>query len=125
MRIQSHKIFGFIWLLILLLGSCRHAMVVYPPMTPEACRTSITSRECKKALELRNADQNQTSEKHRIVQDYYFFGIYPGARVLDTAKFCPKGPKLVHQYTSFWNGVWEQLSFTVYSPQTVEIECYL
>ncbi|WP_051133793.1 Bor/Iss family lipoprotein [Leptospira fainei] len=124
MIIRGCKRFGFTWLMISLLGFCRHAMVVYPPMTPDACITSITSRDCKKALELRNSSQNQAGETHRIVHDYYFFGIYPGARVLDTAKFCPRGPKLVHQYTSFWNGVWEQLSFTIYSPQTLEIECY-
>ncbi|TGK08049.1 hypothetical protein EHO59_05805 [Leptospira semungkisensis] len=116
--------FGLFFSIFVLGESCRHAMVRYPQAPPEACRIYPSSKECKKALELRAAHQEQGGEVYKVHQTYYFFGLYPGNLVLDTATYCPEGPKSVHQYTSFWNAFWEQLTLSIYSPQTVEIECY-
>lgn len=99
-------------------------MVRYPQAPPEACRIYPTSKECKRALDIRSAQAEQGGEVHKVQHTYYFFGLYPGNLVLDTSKYCADGPRSVHQYTSFWNGFWEQLTLAIYSPQTVEIECY-
>ncbi|PJZ71610.1 hypothetical protein CH373_03100 [Leptospira perolatii] len=105
-------------------GNCRHAWVRYAQAPPESCKIYPSSRECKKALELRNSITEQKGQVHKVQQTYYLMGFYPAARVLDTANYCPEGPKVVHQYTSFSDGLYEQLSLGIYSPQTLEVECY-
>ncbi|MEI1277942.1 hypothetical protein V6Z05_06425 [Leptospira venezuelensis] len=124
---RADKVLHIFFILLLSLGfgeSCRHAMVRYPQAPPEACRIYPTSKECKRALDIRSAQAEQGGEVHKVQHTYYFFGLYPGNLVLDTSKYCADGPRSVHQYTSFWNGFWEQLTLAIYSPQTVEIECY-
>ncbi|PJZ71609.1 hypothetical protein CH373_03085 [Leptospira perolatii] len=124
-RAKILGIFGFLILVAILSEGCRHAWVRYPQLPPEACRIYPSSRECRRALDARDTNQQSSSGSvHKIKQDYYFFGLYPGIQVLDTSQYCPDGPKLVHQYTSTTNAIWEQVSLGVYSPQTVEVECY-
>ncbi|XDD52138.1 hypothetical protein AB3N59_19450 [Leptospira sp. WS92.C1] len=118
------KRFLFFFLLILVLGACRHAWVRFPQTPPLACQIYTQSSECKRAIEDRIGKQGQTGKIHNIHQKYYFFGLMPARYVVDISKYCPEGPKSAHQFTSFWDAVWEQLTFTIYSPQTLEVECY-
>ncbi|WP_167881226.1 Bor/Iss family lipoprotein [Leptospira gomenensis] len=103
---------------------CRHAWVRFPQNPPQACRIYQQSNECKRALEEQKSKQGELGKIHTIRQKYYFFGLYPKEQIVDASKFCPEGPKSAHQFTSFWDALWEQVTFTVYSPQTLELECY-
>ncbi|TGL49150.1 hypothetical protein EHQ61_11825 [Leptospira wolffii] len=121
---KSISSIGILLSVLLLQTSCRHAMVRYPQALPDACKAYPNSKECKRALDIQASNQGEKGETYKIPHTYYFFGLYPGNIVVDAGRYCPSGPKSVHQYTSFWDGLWEQLTLAIYSPQTVEIECY-
>lgn len=84
----------------------------------------INSKECKLAQEERASKKDQPGKVHLVSQTYYLFGLYPSEIVVNLRKYCPEGTKTVHQFKSFWDGVLEQLTLTIYSPNTLEIECY-
>lgn len=109
---------------VFLLEECRHAWVRFPPSQPAACQTYQNSPECRRAMEEKRAKKGEQGKIHTIHQKYYFFGLLPTERVVDVTKYCPEGPRSAHQFTSFWDALWEQLTFTIYSPQTLEVECY-
>ncbi|TGL63532.1 Bor/Iss family lipoprotein [Leptospira sarikeiensis] len=105
--------------------SCRHAWVNYPQRVPEPCRLYQGSKECKLALEERASKPSHgNGEIHTVPQTYYLFGLYPSEIVVNLEKYCPAGPKSAHQFQSFSDAFWEQITLLLYSPRTLEIECY-
>lgn len=108
----------------LCLYSCRHAIVRYPQPVPQVCEKSPDSKECKRSLEIQAEKASQKGPVHTIRQNYYVFGLFPRDMVLDTSKYCSAGTKSVHQFYTFSDALFEQLSLLIYSPQTVEVECY-
>nr|WP_246052722.1 Bor family protein [Leptospira semungkisensis] len=114
----------YLFACVCILSNCRHAWVNYPQRTPEPCRLYQDSKECRLAMEERNGKKSQQGEVHSISQKYYLFGLYPSDIIVNVAKYCPAGPKSAHQFQSFWDGFWEQVTLTIYSPRTLEIECY-
>ncbi len=115
---------------ILILGAalfltegCRHAYVRYGELPPAVCVNYPESMDCARARKRQTELQNTPGERHIIKQNYYLFGYYPRNVVLDVRQYCPGGPRSIHRYTGMMDGFLEQLTFTIYSPQTVEIEC--
>lgn len=106
------------------LGSCRHATVRYPQPAPQVCEKTPDSKDCKRGLELQAEKAAVKGPVHTIKQNYYLFGLFPRNVVLDLSKYCSAGTKSVHQFYSVRDAVLEQLSLTIYSPQTIEVECY-
>lgn len=122
---NSKLIFSVLFLFAALpLGDCRHAWVRFPQNPPAACQVFQQSNECKRALEAQKVKQNEPGKIHVIPQKYFLFGLLPKEQIVDVSKYCPEGPRSAHQFTSFWDAVWEQLTLTIYSPQTLEVECY-
>ncbi|MCH1913685.1 Bor family protein [Leptospira noguchii] len=123
LKIKNYKILIF-FLAVLFLTECRHAWVRFPQTTPEACQTNQYSNECKRVMEEKRTKREEPGKIYTIHQKYFFFGLLPTEQVVEITKYCPQGPRSAHQFTSFWDAVWEQLTLTIYSPQTLEVECY-
>ncbi|MBM9575949.1 hypothetical protein JWG45_02175 [Leptospira sp. 201903070] len=86
---------------------CQHARVELSPIVNQ-----------KKAAE---------SKKERILlkQNYYLMGLLPRKIEYEEANICPeRGIKEIHQYSSFMNIVFEQMTLGIYSPRSLEIFCY-
>lgn len=67
------------------------------------------------------------SKRERILlkQNYYLMGLLPRQIEYEESKVCPeKGIKEVHQYSSFTNVLFEQMTLGIYSPRSLEIFCY-
>lgn len=111
-------------LLFACLGSCRHAHVRFSQPAPQICEKNPASKDCKQGLELQAAKAAVTGPVHTIKQNYYLFGLLPRNVVLDLSKYCSAGTKSVHQFYTVRDALLEQLSLTIYSPQTIEVECY-
>ncbi|TGK08162.1 hypothetical protein EHO58_06060 [Leptospira selangorensis] len=125
-RKKLYAVKRYITILLILCFSvgCRHAWVNYPQKVPEPCRLYQGSKECKLALEERSNHTTQAGQTHSLNQTYYLFGLYPSEIVVNLEKYCPHGPKSAHQFQSFSDAFWEQITLLIYSPRTLEIECY-
>lgn len=122
-NIKNYKILIFI-ISVIFLVECRHAWVRFPQTIPEVCQINQYSNECKRIMEEKRTKREMPGKIHTIRQNYYFFGLLPKEQIVEISKYCPEGPRSAHQFTSFWDAVWEQLTLTIYSPQTLEVECY-
>ncbi|WP_165780225.1 Bor/Iss family lipoprotein [Leptospira saintgironsiae] len=123
-KLYAVKIYITILLTICFSIGCRHAWISYPQKVPEPCRLYQGSKECKLAMEERANHTSQNGPVHSINQTYYLFGLYPSEIVVNLEKYCPSGPKSAHQFQSFADAFWEQITLLIYSPRTLEIECY-
>ncbi|EQA61721.1 Bor/Iss family lipoprotein [Leptospira alexanderi] len=124
LKTKSYKLLVCV-LFVLFLGECRHAWVRFPQNLPRACQGYQNSSECKRMMEEKRIRKEEAGKIHTIHQRYYFFGLLPTEQIVDVTKYCPEGgPRSAHQFTSFWDALWEQLTLTIYSPQTLEVECY-
>ncbi|MCR1795418.1 Bor family protein [Leptospira sp. id769339] len=116
LNILTMILFGF---------NCRHAWVTYPAIPPEPCLAYAESSECKTALDQRKKNtKGKVGETFSMKDHYYLMGLLPNEKVVNLASLCPQGPKSVHQFMTFWDVVLEQSTLGIYSPQTLEVECY-
>ncbi len=112
-------------ILFLPIFGCRHAWVSYAPIPPEPCLAYAESSDCKNAWDYRKKNtKGKIGESFNMKDSYYLMGLFPSEKVLNLASLCPQGPKSVHQYMTFWDVFLEQSTLGIYSPQTLEVECY-
>ena len=109
--------------------SCQHARVRLGSPEPRECRLGLLPRrKCDEIMNARKekvAKSPETLEKHVIEQEYYLMGLYPDEKVYKAEDFCPgKAIYEVYQYSTFMDGLYEQLTLGIYSPRTLEVTCY-
>ncbi|TGK15410.1 Bor/Iss family lipoprotein [Leptospira stimsonii] len=86
---------------------CQHARVEVSPIAEQKKKTE--------------------SKKERILlkQNYYLMGLFPRKIEYEESSLCPeRGIKEIHQYSSFMNVLFEQMTLGIYSPRSLEIYCY-
>lgn len=112
--------------IVALASQCRHAHVRFDPPLPAVCSKSPTSPDCERAKKTQDSARQSSTKgtMHVVHQDFLLFGLYPRRQIIDLSKYCPSGAKSLHQYVSLEDGLLEQLTLTIYSPRTLEIECY-
>ncbi|RHX91827.1 hypothetical protein DLM75_00845 [Leptospira stimsonii] len=74
-----------------------------------------------------NQKKKTESKRERILlkQNYYLMGLLPRKIEYEEASVCPeRGIKEIHQYSSFSNIIYEQLTLGIYSPRSLEIFCH-
>lgn len=81
-------------------------------------------KKCKQALEERERLSAEPSQMHVIPQAYYYWGLSPKNYPIDTTAYCPNGIKEAHQYSTFFDSLYEQLTVGIYSPRTLILICY-
>ncbi|TGK32702.1 hypothetical protein EHQ12_12225 [Leptospira gomenensis] len=92
------------------LWNCQHARVELAP--------TVKTKKTKEGSET----QGKTIT---FKQDYYLMGLFPRKIQYDESSLCPsRGIKEIHQYSTLWNGVCEQLTLGIYSPRSIEISCH-
>jgi hypothetical protein len=110
------------WLASVLLGlattHCQHARVVLPDRRAPVLAAA-------QAATAGSAPGRASSESRVLIgHSYYLFGLFPRSVALEEREVCP-GARIgsIHQYSSWSDGLLEQLSLGIYSPRTVEIVC--
>ncbi|RHX82031.1 hypothetical protein DLM76_07610 [Leptospira yasudae] len=99
---------GIIILLCLQTSFCQHARVEVAPIAAKQAKTKEINRETI-----------------LLKQNYYLMGLLPRKLEYSEAQYCPeRGIKEVHQYSSFTNILFEQITIGIYSPRSLEIVCH-
>lgn len=108
---------------------CQHARIVIPATNdqPGNNKNGKNVRSGGVILAKAPAAGTRLEESHVTVElshTYFLMGLLPRNVVIEEGVVCP-GARVhsMHQYTSFRDGVLEQLSLGIYSPRTVEIVC--
>ncbi|WP_046691468.1 Bor/Iss family lipoprotein [Leptospira santarosai] len=104
--------------------NCQHVRVRFSQETPESCKTSNQKKECKIALETRAKKESAPKQTFTISQNFYFWGLKPANYAIDGITYCPHGVYEAYQYTSFRNGLYEQLTLGIFSPRTLILTCH-
>ncbi|TGL78146.1 Bor/Iss family lipoprotein [Leptospira yasudae] len=100
--------YGIIILLLTQIVWCQHARVEVAPIAAKQAKTKETNRETI-----------------LLKQNYYLMGLLPRKLEYSEAQYCPeRGIKEVHQYSSFANILFEQITIGIYSPRSLEIVCH-
>ncbi|WP_254055542.1 Bor family protein [Leptospira mayottensis] len=110
--------------LLTVFWNCQHARVRFPQETPEPCKLSNQKKECKIALEARIKMESTPKQTFTISQNFYFWGLKPSNYAIDGTAYCPHGVYEAYQFTSFWNGLYEQLTLGFFSPRTLVLTCH-
>lgn len=84
-------------------AACQHARAAAPPSA------AVDAADTPRVVQLHHA--------------YYLFGLLPRNIELVAEDLCPAGIRGLDQYTSFTDGLFEQLTLGIYSPRTVEVTC--
>ncbi|PJZ69117.1 hypothetical protein CH373_11635 [Leptospira perolatii] len=93
----------------LFFASCQHARLKLAPVQE---KTKV-------------ADAKENPPEINIKQRYYLFGLYPRNMEYSEKELCPaRGIKEIHQYSTFWDLTFEQLTIGIYSPRSLSIQCY-
>ncbi|WP_165783443.1 Bor/Iss family lipoprotein [Leptospira ellisii] len=130
MSISNDKFFHKIALLAILLmifgtfSACQHARVRFPQNPPKSCLNPANQKQCKTAMEERERLNSQPSPVHTIPQPFYFWGMNPKNYPVEAASYCPNGVREAHQYSTFFDSLYEQLTLGIYSPRTLDLVCY-
>lgn len=96
--------------MIINLWNCQHARVELAPTV-----------KAKKTKEVGETKGRTVTFK----QNYFLMGLLPRKIEYDESSLCPaRGIKEIHQYSTLWNGVCEQLTLGIYSPRSIEISCH-
>lgn len=109
------------WSLVafLFVGACQHARVELAPalVSPGQRRPAPSTAETGRAVR----EQNRLVLKQR----YFAWGLLPRERTYSEEELCPsRGIKVIHQFHTAGDILAEQLTLGVYSPRTLEIQCY-
>ncbi|PJZ59344.1 hypothetical protein CH367_01755 [Leptospira barantonii] len=83
-----------------------------------------TQKQCKNALDDRERLNAEPSQMHVIPQSFYFWGMSPKNYAINGSTYCPNGIKEAHQYSTFFDSLYEQLTLGIYSPRTLNLICY-
>ncbi|WP_425460674.1 Bor/Iss family lipoprotein [Leptospira gomenensis] len=105
-------------------AACQHARVRFPQDPPKSCLIAANQKQCKAAMEERERLNAQPSPVHTIPQAFYFWGMSPKNYPVETSSYCANGVREVHQYSTFFDSLYEQLTLGIYSPRTLELVCY-
>lgn len=102
----------FIIILVLVLeflANCQHSRY-----RADGC---ITCRDSPKAL--------VPDKSIKMPLEVFFWGLYPSRLEYNSTDFCKKSEvKEIHEYTSLMNGLYENLTFGIYTPRTLTVSCY-
>ncbi|EMJ93134.1 Bor/Iss family lipoprotein [Leptospira alstonii] len=104
--------------------NCQHVRVRFAQEKPEPCKISEQKKECKTALEQRTKNQSLPKQQFTIAQNFYFWGLKPANYTIDGLTYCPAGVYEAYQYSTFLNGLYEQLTLGIYTPRTLILTCY-
>lgn len=97
---------------------CQHARVQLAPQQT-GCPDSVPADVSGCVLE---AVTSKGSEK-QLVQVFYLWGLYPRQIEYDGKELCPTGITEVHQFATFTDGLWTNLSLGIYTPRTLRVIC--
>jgi hypothetical protein len=100
---------------------CQHARVAIP--VPSGAHEGTGTPAAKRLPAAERETSPAQSGTIRLSHGYFLFGLYPRNVELSETELCPGGIAAVDQYTSFRDGLFEQLTLGVYSPRTVEVRC--
>ncbi|RHX95943.1 hypothetical protein DLM76_02980 [Leptospira yasudae] len=104
--------------------ACQHTRVRFPQDPPKSCLNPSAQRQCRAALEDRERLNAEPSQMHVIPQSFYFWGMSPKNYPVNAVSYCPNGVKEAHQYSTFFDALYEQLTLGIYSPRTLDLICY-
>ncbi|MDI7207844.1 hypothetical protein QMN03_13240 [Leptospira santarosai] len=121
---KTFRKFLFVVFLFTALWNCQHVRVRFSQEIPEPCKTSNQKKECKIALETRAKKESAPKQTFTISQNFYFWGLKPANYAIDGITYCPHGVYEAYQYTSFRNGLYEQLTLGIFSPRTLILTCH-
>ncbi|MGJ4752537.1 Bor/Iss family lipoprotein [Leptospira kmetyi] len=114
----------FLFSILNAFAACQNVRVRFPQEPPKSCSNPATQRQCKNALEDRERLNAEPSQMHVIPQSFYFWGMRPKNYPINASAYCPNGVKKAHQYSTFFDSLYEQLTLGVYSPRTLNLICY-
>ncbi|WCL49407.1 Bor/Iss family lipoprotein [Leptospira sp. GIMC2001] len=113
---------------ILFLFHCQHARVRILPNLPESCipfEQKEKDTKCINSLAKLEEEQKKAETQEILIpQKYYFWGLRPENYEINAEEQCPKGIIEVHQFSSFMDGFYEQITIGIYSPRTLQLLCY-
>lgn len=118
----------FLSLLVAIISfQCQHARIRVAPPVPEECKPWEDKKEeevCKNKWDelIQKRDSIPVVEKE-FEHEYYYWGLKPGDIGVRLDKECPKGVAEIHQYSTFKQGLYEQVTVGFYSPRTLRLVC--
>ncbi len=108
--------------------SCQHARIRISPPIPAECKPWAemqSSPECqaKREVQWKSLEEIPTTVKE-YDQIYYYWGLKPNEISLRLDEECPQGVYEIHQFSTFQNALYEQLTLGFYSPRTLRLTCF-
>jgi hypothetical protein len=126
---QSFRLMKIVLLLLLTImisSSCRHARITLDPPLPKECLVDRVSQKiCEE--EKRQAQSRRTASqgsKHEISHAFYWWGFTPKKIEVDTTNMCPLGVKEIHEYATWKDGLFSEVTLGIYMPRTTVVTCY-
>nr|WP_244939972.1 Bor family protein [Leptospira adleri] len=127
MSISNKNILIKIFIILLISSGasfCQHVRVRFNQDPPKDCMSLKADKKCRQALEERERLNAEPSQMYVIPQAYYYWGLSPKNYPIDTTAYCSNGVKEAHQYSTFFDSLYEQLTIGIYSPRTLVLICY-
>ncbi len=110
------------------LSSCQHVRVQTAWEIPASCTmaNALAGEKCKQDLEeqKRTILASNRITTHVIQQSFYLMGLYPLEQRIQLHDYCPGETLLeAYQYSTWKQGLFEQLTLGIWSPRTLIIKC--
>lgn len=109
---------------------CRHARIILPPPTPDSCLDANSPRaimrcESDKARQNTQIESNKANRKSQIFEHkFMYWGLKPKRIEYNAANVCPDGVYEVHEYSTWKDGLFAEITFGIYMPRHIKITCY-
>ena len=130
MKRQSFSKFLIVVAAVFLGFNCRHARVTLPPPLPSVCigattSSQIISCESAKARQKTTLEQNSSKRETKVfTHKYMFWGLKPKNITYNGADICQQGIYKIHEYSTWKDGLFAEITLGILMPRTLEIICY-
>lgn len=114
-------------LAVLSMTQCQHARIRVSPPLPSECKPweeKQMEESCiAKRQELKAKLESIPTSVKEYEHEYYYWGFKPADYSIQLEKECPNGVFEIHQYSTFKQGFYEQVTLGFYTPRTLQLTC--